>query len=56
VRGVSLELVRSRRDESEALIRLADMWAGCLRAALSGKPDERTLVDRALQQRYLRRI
>jgi hypothetical protein len=56
VRGVSLEMVRARRDESEALIRLADMWAGCIRAALSGRPDERAIVDRALRQNYLRRI
>lgn len=33
-RGVRLNLVRSRRDESEPLIRLADMWAGCIRGAL----------------------
>jgi len=56
VRGVSLEMVRARRDESEALIRLADMWAGCIRAALSGRPDERAIVERALKQNYLRRI
>jgi hypothetical protein len=36
VRGVSLEKVRSRRDESEPMIRLADMWAGCIRAARGG--------------------
>jgi hypothetical protein len=29
LRGISLEMVRSRRDESEPVIRLADMWAGC---------------------------
>jgi hypothetical protein len=56
VRGVSLEMVRARRDESEALIRLADMWAGCIRAALAGRPDEHALVERALKQSYLRRI
>ncbi len=37
VRGISLEMVRSKRDESEPLIRLADMWAGCIRAAISGR-------------------
>jgi hypothetical protein len=26
-RGVSLELVKDRRDEDEPLIRLADLWA-----------------------------
>lgn len=33
VRGISLKMVKSRRDESEPLIRLADMWAGCVRSA-----------------------
>jgi hypothetical protein len=47
-RGVSLEPVRSRRDESEPLIRLADMWAGCIRAALEGLPDESAILDRAI--------
>jgi Protein of unknown function (DUF3800) len=28
LRDISLEMVRSRRDESEPVIRLADMWAG----------------------------
>lgn len=54
LRGVSLELVRSRRDESEPLIRLADMWAGCIRAALGGAPEERALFDRAIRTRALR--
>ena len=40
VRGVSLEKVRSRRDESEPIIRLADMWAGCIRAAREGSEEE----------------
>ena len=37
MRGIQLEMVRSRRDESEPLIRLADMWAGCVRAAILGE-------------------
>jgi hypothetical protein len=36
-RGIALEFVRSRRDESEPLIRLADLWAGCIRAARAGR-------------------
>ena len=40
VRGVSLEKVRSWRDESEPMIRLADMWAGCIRAARGGSQEE----------------
>jgi hypothetical protein len=52
-RGVILDMVKSRRDESEPLIRLADMWAGCIRAALLGAGDEKAILDRALD---LRRI
>jgi hypothetical protein len=48
VRGVSLEKVRSRRDESEPMIRLADMWAGCIRAALGGSQEEAKMLDAAL--------
>ncbi len=56
VRGISLEMVRSKRDESEPLIRLADMWAGCIRAAISGRADERAILDRALRKNYVRDI
>jgi hypothetical protein len=48
-RRVSMEPVRSRRDESEPLIRLADMWAGCIRAALEGMPEERRILDEAIR-------
>jgi len=51
LRDVTLEMVRSRRDESEPLIRLADMWAGCIRAALQGSCEERKILDQALGQR-----
>jgi hypothetical protein len=54
IRGVSLGMVRGRRDESEPLIRLADMWAGCLRSALLGSASEQTLVRRARETKYLR--
>jgi hypothetical protein len=53
VRGVSLEKVRGRRDESEPVIRLADMWAGCIRAGLKGSPEERKVLDAALNLRRL---
>jgi hypothetical protein len=49
LRGVWLELVRSRRDEAEPLIRLADMWAGCIRAALEAQPQEMILLNRAMR-------
>lgn len=54
LRGVSLEMVRSRRDESEPIIRLADMWAGCIRAALLGRAEERALLNRAMETNYIR--
>jgi hypothetical protein len=54
LRGISLDLVRSRRDESEPLIRLADMWAGCIRRASQGPSEEQVLLDEALARDYLR--
>jgi hypothetical protein len=53
LRDVSLEMVRGRRDESEPLIRLADMWAGCIRAALAGAEEEKVLCERALRARRI---
>jgi hypothetical protein len=53
LRGVSLELVKSRRDESEPLIRLADMWAGCVRSAMIGGTEEQGLLKTARQRNYL---
>ena len=53
LRGVSLEMVRSRRDESEPLIRVADRWAGCIRGALGGRREERALFERALSANYI---
>ena len=53
LRKVKLELVRSRRDESEPIIRLADMWAGCLRDARLGEREAQGLVDKAAQSGYL---
>jgi|SRR5208282_853721 len=49
LRDVRLEMVKSRRDESEPLIRLADMWAGCIRAALQGSPEAKGILERALE-------
>ena len=51
LRGISLQAVMSRRDESEPLIRLADMWAGCIRAAYEGSVEEVRLIDQALEAR-----
>jgi len=54
LRGISLEMVRSRRDESEPLIRLADMWAGCIRAAILGRRPEQELLRRAGETNCIR--
>jgi hypothetical protein len=52
--GISLRMVRSRRDESEPLIRLADMWAGCHRSALLKDKDAQAIFRRAKKEKYLR--
>ncbi len=56
VRGIKLRFVRSRKDEAEPLIRLADMWAGCIRAAWLGRVEEKKLLARAVKERYLKGI
>jgi len=55
-RGIVLDMVRGRRDESEPLIRLADMWAGCIRAATFGAAEEQKLLDWALEYRLVWRL
>jgi len=54
--GVRLDMVRGRRDESEPIIRLADMWAGCIRGAILRKAEERALLERAMRANYITRI
>ncbi len=56
VEGISLGLVKMRRDESEPLIRLADRWAGCGRAAIEGNSEPKRVVNQAKQLEYLREI
>lgn len=56
LRGVSLELVKGRRDESEPLIRLADMWAGCIRGAIKGKALEREVLARATKDQRVKQL
>ena len=53
LRGVSLDMVKGKRDASEPLIRLADMWAGCIRAAFGGRAEESGILNRALRTGYL---
>ncbi|MDP2951153.1 MAG: DUF3800 domain-containing protein, partial [bacterium] len=49
LRKISLDFVKGKRDESEPLIRLADMWAGCLRAVFLYKErlEEKKLIEKA---------
>jgi Protein of unknown function (DUF3800) len=54
--GVSLKLVKGKRDEGEPLIRLADMWAGCIRSALLGEKDSEALFNRAKEAGYLKEV
>jgi hypothetical protein len=56
VRGISLRLIKGLRDESEPLIRLADMWAGCIRRTLFGDKDSKEVFGRAQEQRYLKDV
>lgn len=56
LRGIKLELIRSARDESEPLIRLADRWAGCIRAAFLNKKTEKEILEKAKSREYLREI
>ncbi len=52
--GLALGMVRSRRDESDPVIRLADMWAGCIRAAILGTEECQRLMDKAIKAGYLK--
>jgi hypothetical protein len=54
--GISLALVKGKKDEGEPLIRLADMWAGCIRSALLGEKDGKALFNRAKETGYLKQV
>jgi hypothetical protein len=51
--GISLRAVQSRREESEPLIRFADMWAGCIRGALLHGEDSKKIFKRATESKYM---
>lgn len=53
IEGISLGMVKMRRDESEPLIRLADRWAGCVRAAIEKNREAKTLIKKAQEEGYL---
>lgn len=57
LKDITLDFVRSGRDESEALLRLADRWAGCIRKAHEDKNSEEALIIKnALTQGYLQSL
>lgn len=56
LKGVKTKHVRSARDESEPLIRLADRWAGCIRSSLEGSESATSLVVRAIEIEYLKEV
>ena len=53
---MSVALVSGKKDEGEPLIRLADMWAGCMRSALLGEKDGQALFSRAKEIGYLKQV
>lgn len=53
---ISLRMVKGKRDESEPLIRLADMWAGCIRSAFLKHIDTQALFRKAKEEGYLKDI
>ena len=56
LRKIKLEFVRSARDESEPLIRLADRWAGCIRAAFLDRTEEKAILAKAKKINYLKEV
>ena len=52
--GVRLRKVRGARDESDALIRLADSVCGLVAAALDRQPTMQTLFDQAVSSGFLK--
>lgn len=56
LKGIKLSHVRSSRDESEVLIRLADRWAGCIRAGIENNPESKNVVSQAVNKDYLKPV
>ncbi len=56
LKGIKLKYVRSARDESEPLIRLADRWAGCIRHAQEGREVNKKILAKAEKDKYIKRI
>jgi len=56
LKGIKTGYVRSARDESEPLIRLADRWVGCIRASFENNSESKNIVIRAISKRYLKLV
>jgi Protein of unknown function (DUF3800) len=56
VRKVKLELVKSKRGESEPLIRLTDRWAGCIRLSFLNIKDYRDILEKAKNKKYVKEV
>jgi hypothetical protein len=56
VRKIKLGLVKSRRDESEPLIRLADRWAGCIRASFLQNKEYKDILERAKNKKFIKEV
>lgn len=55
-KAIVLGTIKGRRDESEPCIRLADMWAGCVRSAALRHADTAALLERARESGYVRDV
>ena len=53
IEGISTTLVKSKRDESEPLIRLADRWAGLIRSAKLGNKDAQIILKSAEKKNHI---
>jgi|SRR3989344_2924001 len=53
IHNLRLRMVRGRRDENEPVLRLADMWAGCIRYATRGDKPSEDIYKLAIASKYL---
>lgn len=56
LKGIKAKHVRSARDESEPLIRLADRWAGCIRGRFEGNALAEKVMLEAMASDYLSEV
>ena len=56
LKGIKALHVRSARDESEPMIRLADRWAGCIRNGEEGHENAKAVYTQAVATQYLKEV